>query len=479
MIMDRRNKTVFIVTGAICILTGLLFNPIYTELNLSANERIESGLIEFTVIFLDLLFLFTGLLLIRLGKRKQAPVFLQKLVPNFLRLFMGLMLALLIAEIFVRIAMPFPRRQNFSHLERDPVMGWRLKAGKKYDFSTWETHYKGEINEMGYRGKLPGEKSQDKKNAIGFFGDSFTLSYEVADSQTFEEILESHYLSPGTATYNFGVSGYGPHQAFKRYLEYSQKIKLDTVVLMFFVGNDFMDLNPIFSSFYKYSRPSLFLHGDTLDYVPVVYGLRDDLRDMAGDYSPEIQLFNYFQFINWSRLGTPDPSPGHYLDQIIRDSANQALYKMEIILSQFAAVTRENNQVFIVSMIPSWNQIKDAAKEESFTISQREDLVFLAEYFSTLGNDYGFFFHDLSHPMIIETQMGKELYFKENLHFTPVGHEVVAKSLSQFLKSLRDQKKPARKRKPNYFRGEISPVEKVFFQRVASTNLGSVRNVAD
>ena len=88
------------------------------------------------------------------------------------------------------------------------------------------------INRHGVRG------SEDRTGGWLAVGDSFTLSVQVSESDTFSERLAGALGSP---VHNAGVDGYSTWQALGRYRQLDSALGVSTVLLTFFLGNDFQD----------------------------------------------------------------------------------------------------------------------------------------------------------------------------------------------------------------------------------------------
>lgn len=75
---------------------------------------------------------------------------------------------------------------------------------------------------------------------VGVFGDSMTENRRIEDRFSFTSILDE-YLFPDFRVLNFGVDGYGPDQAYLKYIDFEPRAKLD-YVLYVFVQNDLRNI---------------------------------------------------------------------------------------------------------------------------------------------------------------------------------------------------------------------------------------------
>ena len=77
--------------------------------------------------------------------------------------------------------------------------------------------------------------TRDKRNIVGFFGDSFTENRDIEDRFSFTSILDVA-ARPHMRIVNYGVSGYGLDQSYLRYKKYEKHDIYDVVYV--FCEND-------------------------------------------------------------------------------------------------------------------------------------------------------------------------------------------------------------------------------------------------
>jgi hypothetical protein len=184
---------------------------------------------------------------------------LSTLVGNLLTVLLGLAVALLLAEYFVRLYLPSPdygtgkrpalRNKLFMH---DELLGWKgsPNATSPYiskDFIVTVTH-----DALGYRNISP-PYVPGKKNYL-LLGDSYGWGWGVNDNETAAEVLNRkqgkyHF-------YNLSIPGYGTDQeylAMTRFLSEHPDYKYDGVVLLFYY-NDFENVGA--AEMYMYAKPA-------------------------------------------------------------------------------------------------------------------------------------------------------------------------------------------------------------------------------
>jgi hypothetical protein len=81
--------------------------------------------------------------------------------------------------------------------------------------------------------------TRDKRNIIGFFGDSFVENRGVEDRFSFTSVLDAA-ARPGARVVNYGVAGYGLDQEYLRYKKYETHDIRDVVYV--FCENDLRNL---------------------------------------------------------------------------------------------------------------------------------------------------------------------------------------------------------------------------------------------
>lgn len=187
----------------------------------------------------------------RSGPLSRSKLILFKMVA----LLLGLLVAVLLAEVVLRVA--FPRRLASAGNERDffcvfdPELGWMPKT----NFSALHQSYGFSVvvrqNGFGLRGpdELRVEKQPGRRRVL-VLGDSYVWGYGVNQSELFSE-PEVH-KSPDELL-NFGVSGYGTDQELLYYLRRGTNFGVDEVVLALTPYNDIE--NNLAAEQYGYAKP--------------------------------------------------------------------------------------------------------------------------------------------------------------------------------------------------------------------------------
>jgi len=121
---------------------------------------------------------------------------------------------------------------------------------------------------------------------VAAFGDSFVHGDEVGDGEEWAALLERS--RPGLEVMNFGVSGYGPDQAFLRWRRDGVRFRPDVVVIGYMTENLLRTQN-VFRPFYergsgfRLSKPRFRLVDDELVLLPNPLATRADLEALLRD----------------------------------------------------------------------------------------------------------------------------------------------------------------------------------------------------
>ncbi|MDX1963574.1 MAG: hypothetical protein SFX18_10500 [Pirellulales bacterium] len=180
---------------------------------------------------------------------------------KLLALGLGLVVALLLAEICLRIGgfsapIFYAPHSVYGTALRPNVAGWYRLEGV-----AWNA-----INSAGFRDLERTVAKPPGTLRIAVLGDSFTAAHQVPLDQTYCQLLENK-LSAALPTgqqvqvLNFGVNGYGLAQQTLVWREVVRQYQPDVVLLAMFLGNDISDNSPEID---PRERPYFTLAGDVL-----------------------------------------------------------------------------------------------------------------------------------------------------------------------------------------------------------------------
>lgn len=217
---------------------------------------------------------------------------------NVALVLLSTVIAVLIAEMAVRIAGFRSMYAGTQFFQYDPTLGWRLLPNLEGPFERPQFRTYVKINQLGLRDRDRSyEKQQDKKRIL-VLGDSFVWGYGVNAEETLTRRLEAELA--GAEVINAGVTAYGTTQELLWLEREGVKYHPDLVVLVLY-KNDILD--NLTQGYNGYYRPIMVLKDDgslQLTGVPCSQGsLKDKLRKWLVRYSAltGIALRSNFRFL--------------------------------------------------------------------------------------------------------------------------------------------------------------------------------------
>ncbi len=160
-----------------------------------------------------------------------------KYISNFLTLFFGVIVALILGEFLCRILIPY-NDTNPIDMIAHPKLPYLMKPNSKA-VSIYGVEIR--TNSFGFRGK---ESPSIRGKTVMVLGDSTTFGYGVKEEDTFSARLESQFksctslLNSEIYFVNTGHSGFNLKNYYEMLEEYGQIFKPE-VVLIGVMGNDF------------------------------------------------------------------------------------------------------------------------------------------------------------------------------------------------------------------------------------------------
>jgi hypothetical protein len=160
----------------------------------------------------------------------------------------------------------------YSFYRYDAKLGWSSIPGARGTLTRKEFSHEVRINSHGLRGPETGREKPPGVRRIAVLGDSFTWGVGASEQELFTSLVEA--ALPGTQVLNFGVSGYSPVQ-HRLLTEKVLSFDPDVVVIVFCLGNDFID--NVQWRRYRYYKPFARLDekGEVvIDGYPIPYAKR-------------------------------------------------------------------------------------------------------------------------------------------------------------------------------------------------------------
>ena len=279
-------------------------------------------------------------------------------------------------------------------------------------------------NSLGVRGPQPEEVRTEQWLALG---DSFTMSVQVSEEESFQGILGKER---SIHIWNGGVDGYSTWQANIRYNQLRAKLPIKHVILTFFTGNDFHD-NDLFLIQQKHPLP-----GKAGDPIPrntlpswKLFLLRHSyLYAHYRIYEQRQQIMNQQnQARNWKQELMLFSNQGQQLRQRLAQNTERALRTLKQNLQR-------NNIKLTVAIAPPAFVVDQSRVHDTFALvgldSQQANIDAPQELILSILQRQKIAACDLTSALRAGTQ---PTYFQTDGHWTPYGHSVVAKTLSQCL----------------------------------------------
>ncbi|MGD2109444.1 MAG: SGNH/GDSL hydrolase family protein [Phycisphaerae bacterium] len=304
---------------------------------------------------------------------------------------------------------------------------------------------------------------------IVVLGDSFAEGSNVPDESVWPVHLADHL---GRSVTNFGMSGYAPAHYFEALKRYALPLEPRTVLCMLYEGNDFRSSRSIEAqqkvSFSKRMK---------------VYFKQSPIRQaldamMIRTFGPLNCRHNVpgAEILDWLPLRIPPgPNAKHYAfePQKLRDLcqdddafasgrrwlvARQALERMNQLCQgagcRFAVIFAPTNAHVLLPLV---SDRLSPEKVRAFTaISYKRELpppeVFLPELLTRIDarervvarwcEQQSIPFVSLTEPLRAAVERGIQVYYTYNQHWSPRGHEVVARHLADILPGEVDLPEP-------------------------------------
>ena len=348
-------------------------------------------------------------------------------VINLALLISSAIFTLFVGEIVMRLMSwsPMyvsPERDRFW--KYDPLLGWTHQPGQEGIFETPQFRTALRVNEKGLRDH---EHSYERANDIRrilVIGDSFAWGYGVEESERFSELLET---SLGVEVINAGVSGYSTDQELLWLRDEGVKYDVDLVILVF-TGNDIGDnyRQLVHTIYYKprFEREEgqLILKGYPVPragpQAKTIYFLSQ--RSALAYFLVQSYFNAHSVYGNFKvKAGGADSSGS------VPNSAREPFAVTIALLEEMRKIAKSKEAAFLIVATDGW---WNNPSGESYT-----------EFIDTLKAT-GFLVLD------VEAMTGfdpEEMHIPNDGHWSRVGHEFVAKEITNLIESkqLLDQPK--------------------------------------
>jgi SGNH hydrolase-like domain, acetyltransferase AlgX len=369
------------------------------------------------------------------------------------------------AEHYVRDVIAYHRpadavfRETF--VDRPTVFRTYPDAPNGYGTVECELH----TDARGYRNQGAGDAFE-----IVAIGDSFTEGSGVSDQHPWPTRLASMRK---TSVYNAGMSGYDPLHYREALRETALSLRPKIVICMIYEGNDFRSAK----TDAKRSRPSMSKRFKAyMKQSPILTSIDDLLINTFGPIRANAPIPDT-NAINWMPLSIPPgPSAKRYAfaPKQMRDmyesrerfsqdkhwlnprkqiaDMNELCQKAGISFVLVFAPTKAHVTLPLVADRVSAEQFRDflaLRKKKTLPAPEefKERLMTNLDAREQVVGDWcmreGIPFVTLTMPLREAAQAGTQVYYTYDQHWTPKGHDIVAQTLADFLRSIEKSSPPA------------------------------------
>ncbi len=382
----------------------------------------------------------------------------KKGAQSFLLVTMAIVVACIIAEVFLRVS------EDVSTVEYqyDKELGFVLSPNQH---SRWVSQdYDVEIvtNSAGFHDHEHSYKKGEGKFRVVVLGDSFLEALQVPIDQGFsvqlQQTLQEKMKGVTVEVINLGLSGLGPAQYYHLLKERGMRYQPDVVIMAVLPDNDFRDSHPKLSGSLFKPYYSIGENGD-LRYLPPQASEKSSLVKNFLKRSALLQRFrklianNPIEF--WlAGIGLLAPEEGVVKDPqvafipldwyvFVQDPPDPWSEAYEITLRMIRETKALSDSIganFLVMLIGSASMVEDRWQEtlKPYRGSHKLEWDFKKPFraIEVLGNREGFGVINLVEPFRVDFQQHDRSHsFPHDGHWNPHGHQLAAKIMSRMLYS--------------------------------------------
>jgi hypothetical protein len=267
--------------------------------------------------------------------------------------------------------------QPGGYMMFSPFLGWTVRPGARGKHGAYRANSEGLRSDREYANVAPPGVVRAE-----VFGASLVHASDVTNAATWEAILEQ--ADPRLEVMNFAVPGYGPGQAYLRYLQDGRRFRPQIVLIGFSSENIRRTINA-FRPFYDgqtgipLSKPRFILRGGgRLERIDNPIQRLAGYRKLLENPGPELErLGRYDDYFQENRRVSFDALPSVRLaflflqrfHEPIRSgpvyNRNSTAFRLtEAILDEFHRTVREDGAVPILVFFPERNDLRGIAKRQ-------------------------------------------------------------------------------------------------------------------
>ena len=429
----------FLITSDLIISLLLLLIFIFVRFTTQKDLPVLLSVIFVILVALNIGFCLYSLNGIKSGKQEL----IQKLwISYFVLIFGFLIIDFIAGQTLLQKSSPDARADRTLHHVMLPNKTSVIRNPLDY-YSTVK------INNISCRGEDVSEDKPDETVRILMLGDSFTMGIGVNDKETFSELLESMLNESGGKKYeviNCGVNSYSPIIEYLQLKGNIDFIKPDIVILNF----DMSDLTQEYSyyvdarkndegevtaidghTFFSGGNNNKAFNKKLQDWIKKNMLIGANLLEYIHKHSVRYMLITFENVV----LRASQKVMLHTLDGYDQEEFNKYFSLIKESLTKVKELCDTKGCEFILTTYPWGHQVNDwewtpgryqfVAKDA--VISDRT-IVELEKF--TRDSNIKFV---NTFPDFRNYKGDKPLYYKHDIHWTKVGHEVMATSLKNFL----------------------------------------------
>lgn len=346
---------------------------------------------------------------------------------NFLLLIIVISIFVIFSEVILRFIYPLEYSVQREHVLSDYGVFSR-EENLKFTYPREEFIQEIKINSKGLRDY---EYSYDKGDAyrIILVGDSFTDAYQVKLEETTPKILEKKLKKLGNyEVINFGFNGYGLIPEAILIEEEVIKYSPDMIILNFFVGNDFKDIDV--GSYNKIIPDEFWLNENHDMLKESVYEkdfnlrLRSFLTRNSMLYFLIKESMRNFEDDN-IRVNNINP----IYQKVYDDELQENLETTNLIFQFLNDLTSKNEIKFLVFLIPAKEQVdinifNELLEKNDKSIDEydlEKPQILLRDLLESSNIEY----FDLL-PSLRKENINNTFYWEFDGHFNPKGYNLAA-----------------------------------------------------
>jgi hypothetical protein len=319
------------------------------------------------------------------------------------------------------------------------------------------------VDKRGFRNKTDLEEYD-----LVILGDSFAEGSGVSDDQVLAVLLAQ---KAGQTVYNLGMAAGHPGKYLETLKRFVRELSPRVVICLLFEGNDFRDDNferedtfgRRLSNYFKSSPIRLSLENLLICY----FGASQTISQASIGQDGDDKGFSCpAESLSWMPVAIPDgPDARYYTFQVKKLLAlfverddflkSEGCQKTFESLQQIKKICNENNIRFIVAYDPDKPHVLLPLIKDKITSEQLHAFMALGkrnlppvkelmdEVFARLDvqesaveefcRQQSIEFVSLTEPLRQKISEGQQAYFTYDQHWTPIGHEVAANTLYQYL----------------------------------------------